>query len=89
MKIFLQMNPIPRRKKTATKHQFIALLAREEKNTEKVVQQNQYDETVWPLALRTAVVGSNLEASSVSMGGTYEEIKRSAFSTRSDCRQVV
>ena len=29
------------------------------------------DETVWPLALRTAVVGSKLEAL-VSMGGTYE-----------------
>ena len=38
---------------------------------EKVMQQNQYDETVWPLALRTAVVGSKLEAL-VSMGGTYE-----------------
>ena len=53
---------------------------------EKVMQQNQYDETVWPLDLRTTVVGSKLEAL-VSMGGTYEEIKKEvhAFSTRSDC----
>ena len=42
---------------------------------EKVKQQNQYDETVWPLALRTAVLGSKLEGL-VSMGGTYEEIKK-------------
>ena len=34
LKFFLQMNPIPMRKKTATKHQFIALLAREEKNND-------------------------------------------------------
>ena len=32
LKFFLQMNPIPMRKKIATKHQFIELLAREEKN---------------------------------------------------------
>ena len=43
---------------------------------EKVMQQNQYDETAWPLALRTAVVGSKLEAPLVSIGGTYEGIKK-------------
>ena len=45
---------------------------------EKVMQQNQYDETVWSLDLRTTVVGSKLEAL-VSMGGTYEEIKKECF----------
>ena len=40
-----------------------------------VVKQNQYEEAVWPLALRTAVIGTKLE-SIVSPGGTYQEIKK-------------
>ena len=42
---------------------------------ENVVKQNQYEEAVWPLALRTAVLGTKLE-SIVSLGGTYQEIKK-------------
>ena len=42
---------------------------------ENVMKQNQYDQSVWPLALRTAVIGTKLEPI-VSMGGTYEEIKK-------------
>ena len=46
---------------------------------EIVVKQkfNQYEEAVWPLALRlvTAVLGTKLE-SIVSLGGTYQEIKK-------------
>ena len=40
-----------------------------------IMKQNQYDQSVWPLALRTAVIGTKLEPI-VSMGGTYEEIKK-------------
>ena len=39
------------------------------------MKQNQYEEAVSPLALRTAVIGTKLE-SFVSLGGTYQEIKK-------------
>ena len=42
---------------------------------ENVMKQNQYDQSVWPLALGTAKNGTKLEPI-VSMGGTYEEIKK-------------
>ena len=42
---------------------------------EDMIKQNQYDQSVWPLALRTAVIGTKLEPI-VSMGGTYEEFKK-------------
>ena len=42
---------------------------------ENVMKHNQYDQSVWPLALRTAVIGTKLEPI-MSMGGTYEEIKK-------------
>ena len=41
---------------------------------ENVVKQNGYEESMWPLALRTAVVGTKLE-NIVALGGAYQDLK--------------
>ena len=39
------------------------------------MNQNLYDKDIWPLALRIAVIGAKLELI-VSLGGTYDDIKK-------------
>ena len=41
---------------------------------ENVVKQNGYEESMWPLALRTAVVGTKLE-NIVALGGAYQDFE--------------
>ena len=42
---------------------------------ENVVKQNGYEESMWPLALRTAVVDTKL-ANIVAVGGAYQDLKK-------------
>ena len=56
---------------------------------ENVVKQNQYEEAVWPLALRTAVIGTKLRVNCITRWNVPGNKERSAFSTWTNSRQTL